>query len=473
MPSFVRSLAFGLTLVVSATAVAQQNRFDQRNIDLWLGTQNNEDVRLRSERADLAPLDTMFDWQWGGWLEYYVFTFQDGEQNQRLLQRPAMALWTRLRADDGAHEIFARMRLTYERFGIGDEFVRRTDWIGPNLDRGWYRIDIGRAFRLNQPSDPLQLAVKVGRQNMQFGTGYVLDLPMDAVVIESQIHDFEISGLIGKTIASFPNIDRSEPVDGHSNRHFFGVQVEYEGFDHHEPFGYVIWNNDRTDERPKDPFQDYAYDSRYFGIGSRGDLKHNLNYWFEVTYENGKSFGDGNFIRQDDISAWGLDVGIEKVYDHPMRPRVMFEYMFASGDGDRRLSPTNAAGGNRGDREDTSFNAFGFRDTGIASNLVNSNLHVWKLGSSFTPFPDERRLRDLELGTNWFLYHKHQSSGALSDPTADMYSGYAGWEMDYYVNWRLSSDLSWTARWGAFFPGDAYSDRGTRHFLFTGLTWSF
>lgn len=463
----------GTVSLLTASVLAQQERFNQRDIDRWIDTQNTQDSQLATERSEIAPLDTMFDWQWGGWLEYYVFTFQDGQQNQRLLQRPSMALWTRLRADDGAHEIFARMRLTYERFGIGDEFDRRTDWIGPNLDRGWYRIDVGRAFRLNEPSDPLQLAFRIGRQNVVFGTGYTLDLPLDAVTIEGRAWDFEITGLVGKTIGSFPNIDRSESVDGHSNRHMFGVQVAYAGFDRHRPFAYALWNNDRTDERPRDPLQNYAYDSRYFGIGARGDLAHNLNYWFEATYENGESYGDGDFFRRDGISAWGLDVGLEKLYDHPTRPRVLVEYMFGSGDGDRRLSPTNAAGGNVGDRDDSSFVAFGFRDTGIASNFLNSNLHIWKAGASFAPLPDAPRFRDLELGTNWFLYHKHQSSGALSDPSADMYSGYAGWEMDYFVNWRLASDVSWTLRWGAFFPGDAYSDRGTRHFLFTGLTWSF
>jgi hypothetical protein len=45
--------------------------------------------------------------------------------------------------------------------------------------------------------------------------------------------------------------------------------------------------------------------------------------------------------------------------------------------------------------------------------------------------------------------------------------------MDYFINWRLASDLSWTFRWGTFFPGSAYSDRDMRHFVFSGVTWSF
>jgi hypothetical protein len=157
----------------------------------------------------------------------------------------------------------------------------------------------------------------------------------------------------------------------------------------------------------------------------------------------------------------------------PTKPRVAGEYMFASGDGDRLFSPTNAAGGNRGDDQDSSFNGFGFRDTGLALSPINSNLHIWRLGGSFKPLEKVRGFRDFEFGTNWFLYHKHHSRGAISDPLADEFEGYVGWEMDYFVNWRIASDLSWTCRWGMFFPGSAYSEDSSRHFFFTGLTWSF
>jgi hypothetical protein len=37
----------------------------------------------------------------------------------------------------------------------------------------------------------------------------------------------------------------------------------------------------------------------------------------------------------------------------------------------------------------------------------------------------------------------------------------------------LTSDLAWTARFGSFFPGKAYSDRTTRTFVLVGVTYSF
>jgi hypothetical protein len=147
--------------------------------------------------------------------------------------------------------------------------------------------------------------------------------------------------------------------------------------------------------------------------------------------------------------------------------------MFASGDPDRTYSPTDAAGGNRFGTKDSSFVGFGLRDTGISLAPVPSNLHIWRLGGALLPFENVQLFRDLEVGTNWFLYHKNRSRAAISDPLADNYSGDVGWEMDYFINWRLSADLSWTVRWGVFYPGSAYSDRGPRHMLFSGITWSF
>lgn len=429
--------------------------------------------KLRDERRELAPMDSLFDWQWGGWLEYYVFHFDDGVQKSRVVQRPGLTLWSRLSADNGAHELFARVKLTFEYFNPGDEYDRQQDWTGPNFDRAWYQIDVGRALRLNEPSDPLQLKLRIGRQEVKFGTGYVLDQPLDAIKAEARFGDFLVTGLLAKSIASYPNVDRSPPVQGHSGRRFFGVQAAYDGWQRHQPFVYALWNEDYTDERPKAAFQQYDYDTQYFGVGSRGDLAHNLNYWAEFVLETGRSFGDGDFRRRDRVHAWGWDFGIEYLFDRPMRPRVAFEYMFASGDSNRLLSPTSAQGGNRGDREDTSFVGFGFRDTGIAAAPTLSNMHVWKLGGSLVPLERYELFHDFELGTNWFLFHKNRARAAISDPSADMFAGYVGWEMDYFINWRLASDVSWTMRWGLFFPGDAYSDRETRHFLFTGMTWSF
>ena len=444
-----------------------------RQSDSVLQQQRQLDQELDRQRKELAPLDSMFDWQWGGWLEYYVFHFKDGIQSQRVYQQPGFSLWTRLKADDGAHEIFARMRLQFEYFSDGDEYGRQQDWYGPNLDRGWYQIDIGKAFRLTDPDSPYQFQVRLGRQEVVFGTGYTLDMPLDAVKFDAKMHDFRLIGLFGQAIGSYPNIDRGNPVQDHSARRFLGVQLNYEGFKNHKLFSYALWNDDYTDERPTNIFQNYSYDTRYFGLGARGSLAHNFNYWTEWVYEGGQSYGDGDFLHRDTVDAWAWNAGLEYLWDCATKPYIAFEYMFAGGDADRLYSPTSASGGNYGDAHDTGFAGFGFRDTGIAAAPTLSNLHILRLGGGCAPLEKIEICRDLEIGTNWFLYHKHHRRGAISDATAGQFSGYAGWEMDYFINWRFASDLSWTLRWGAFFPGDAFQDQSMRNFVFTGMTWSF
>ena len=440
----------------------------------FLQQQRQIDDKLELERRQIGGAASILDWQWGGWIEYFYFNFDDGVQESRQVHRPGLVVWTRLGIDNGAHEFFGRMRLNYTYFERGDEFTRQQDWNGPRFDRAWYRIDVGRAFRLNQPSDPIQLYGQFGRQPVILGTGYALDLPLDAAVVSAKLWDFRLSGLFGRTPASTPNVDRSDAVNSHSDRHFYGAQLDYTKSDKCVPFAYALWNNDRTDERPQDSTQDYGYDTAYYGFGARGSIVHNLNYWAEAVFVDGSSYSDGWVRRRNNVNAFGADVGIEYLFDHEMRPRIAFEYMFASGDSGRDISPTNALGGNRGDFEDTSYIAFGFRDTGLALGPTPSNLHIWKFGGSMKPAPQVEALRDMELGTSWFLYHKHQANGAISDFTADRSNGFVGWEMDYFVNWRLASDLAWTLRWGTFFPAGAFSEsEDERHFLFTGVTWSF
>ncbi len=460
----------------SADPLLQQ----QRRLDLEtppttpniLQRQLARDRELRAIRESEAPLESFLDWQWGGWVEYYWFSIDDGVQSSRILHQPGLSVWTRMRWDQDNHEIFARMRLDYQYFHDGDEYDRQEDWIGPNLNRGWYRVNLLRALRLIEQDSPFGFSVKIGRQEVRWGSGFVLDLPLDALTFVGTLPNWRIRGLFSNNAGNLPNIDTGEPVDSHMSRRFFGVEAAYTGFDLHEPYAYALWNDDYTDERPQNYFQNYAYDTQYYGIGARGPRQPRRNYLGELVFVKGDRVGEGQWFKHDHVQAWAVDLGLEYRFDHASRPRLAFEYLFGSGDNDRIFSGTSAEGGNRRGR-DTTFAGFGYRDTGIALAPRVSNLHIWKLGGSFFPLHDRELFRQMELGTNWFLYHKQHARGAISDPTADMFEGYVGWEMDYFMNWRLSSDLAWTVRWGAFFPGDAYSDKDMRNFLFTGVTWSF
>jgi len=156
-------------------------------------------------------------------------------------------------------------------------------------------------------------------------------------------------------------------------------------------------------------------------------------------------------------------------------PKVTLEYIFASGDGDRLGSPSSTVSGNAMGTRDRGFNAFGSRDTGIALSPRISNIHVYSAGVSFFPFESVTLLEKMELGTKMFFYQKAKSAGAISDASATNDAPWVGFEWDLYCNWRITSDLAYTCRWGAFVPGSAYDggDKTCRQFLYTGLVFSF
>ena len=235
----------------------------------------------------------------------------------------------------------------------------------------------------------------------------------------------------------------------------------------------MLWQEDHNHDTWPDPLQGYDYDSFYVGVGSEGELIDNLRYSTEWVHETGRSYGHRRFIKRDVIRAWAFDVQLEYLFDTRGRPRASVQYMFASGDPGRLDSPTDTVGGNRTDFENTGFMGFGWRDTGLSLAPTLSNVHVWRGGASFFPFEGHRYLDRLEVGSDTYLFWKNRRAGAISDPTATIQSGYLGWEMDFYANWEITSDLYWTTRYGIFFPGKAFDDQTTRTFLLVGLTWSF
>jgi len=442
--------------------------------DAYLLQQRQIEEQIRKALIEQLPPTQKWQIDAGGWFSFYFFMFDDGINSSRTQRRYDGRLWFAATGDQGTHQFYARLRMTYTDWNRGDSYDdNEDDFEGPNADRLWYQFDLKAAAKAYAHTDlAFGMRVKVGRQFVEMGTGYALSLPLDAVLVTAEFHDFQLEGLIAKTIRSMADIDRSRPGSGSMDRHILGLELRYKGCPEHEPFAYIFWNEDDNNEQPPDLLQDYGYDSFYLGIGSQGQLHAYVRYSAEIVYEGGKSYGDRRFTRRDFINALGWDLLLEYLPPHESQPRFCLEYMFASGDAHRLGSPADAVGGNtRG--TDTSFVSFGYRDTGLAFAPRLSNIHIWRLGAACFPFTKTRTFRKLQIGTDWFLYWKNKARAAVSDITADKASGYLGWEMDYFANWRITSDLAATVRYGVFFPGKAFSDRTTRTFFLLGLTWNF
>ena len=443
--------------------------------DAFLNRQRALEEQVRSAMDTELPADQKVDLDWGGWYSFNLLLFDDAIEASRTYRRNDLRVWGSASLDQGAHQFYGRLKLQYQDFNSGDSFDGNDDdWVGPNLDRGYYQFDLRRAMRAYRDASlDWNLNLKVGRDYAELGTGYALSLPMDHVLATAELGDWRVRGLAGTSVRSTDDIDRSRPNAGNSERNFYGTEVSYTGLAKHEPFVYFFYNEDQHREgRPIHLFQNFDYDSWYLGLGSTGELATNLRYSTEWLWEGGHSFGDRSWWRRDEIKAWAFDALAEYLSPRPTQPRFSLEYMFAGGDPNRTFSPTDALGGNaKGD--DRGFVGFGYRDTGLSFAPSLSNVHIWRAGAAFKPFESVEWMKDLELGTNWFLYWKNRRQAAVSDPTANVGSGFLGWEMDYLLTWRLTSDLSWTTGLGTFFPGAAFSDQTTRTFFLTGVTWSF
>ena len=467
-------LAILVVMLTSSNQASGQTGTSGQQPDSFIHQQRALDERLRRQfDAESDPSGrTLFDW--GGWYSSFLFVFDDGVESSRTLRRHDLRLWGRLTLDEGAHEFYARSRLGLLDFNSGDAYDGNDDDIeGPKLERGFYQFDLAR-WRRARDRGPLSynVVLKGGRDLVQFGSGLALSLPLDHVSVKATYRMFELAGFWGKTVGSMQDVDLSRSAK-RSQRNFYGAQLTYRGFERHRPYVYAFGQRDRNHEVLFRPLQRFDYDSFYFGVGSSGELMQNLLYSTELVYEFGESFGHSQFLAHNDIHAWAANAEVEYLFPGPHKTRASLEFLFGSGDGGRFGSPTNSIGGNLGDRTDTSFVGFGFKDTGLSFAPTVSNLQMWRGGASFFPWPEDRRFRNLRVGADYYLYYKHHRDGAVSDPTATRRSGYLGWEMDYFANWRVTADLAWTARVGMFFPGPAFGDRTTRTFVLVGIVWSF
>lgn len=414
----------------------------------------------------------------GGWFNFAFLHYNDvpGQQRRQLRQYQLRA-WASVNIKK-VHQAYVRGLLTYDDWdGHDNPISRRGDDFDGQVERAWYRFDLGRLIQQQTGSTPpMGVQVKVGRDFTTVGTALVLAMPLDHFRFDVEYNGLEFMAMLGKTLRDSTNIDDSPPVANRQDRNMYAFELAYSGLSHHRPFVYFLSQFDHTTPKPILATQAYDYSSRYMGVGSTGTLLvPELAYQTELAGQWGRTYSEGAIHQsQDDIRAMAFDLQLEYLFQVPTHPRAFFEYLHASGDSDRRASATSTFGGNLVGTDDHAFNAFGFRDTGIAFAPRISNLNMWVIGGRFFPLEAYDAFREMEVGTKVFLYDRDKRHGPISDATATGNDDFLGWEWDVYCNWRITSDLAWTMRYGAFMPSDAFRQRdAVRHFLYTGVSLSF
>ncbi len=448
---------------------------------LWAQPQGGARVYEEQLRVQLDKLPEAREigFDAGGWFNYVLMSYDDqASLRHRTLQQFQARGWASLNVK-GVHKFYVRGLLNWDVWAHNASTTSHGDYdFSEQIERAWYEFDLGQLM-LNQTGrqQAFGLKVKVGREYTTIGTALVLSMPMDMVDFNLTIKNWETRAFLGKSIKDSDNmVDDSPFINSHQDRCFWGFETRYRGFTSHRPFAYFLNNIDHSSPSPWDANQKYDYSSRYLGIGSEGSIiLPDLTYKAEVVGEWGRTYSDGMTTSQDDICAMAADFQLEYFFKVPTSPKIMAEYIWASGDGDRNIAGSTV-GGNLAGTKDRAFNAFGFRDTGIAFAPQISNINVYVVGARFNPLEKYGRIfKKMELGSKVFFYQKDKADGAISDSTATQNSSWLGWEWDVYCNWRVTSDLSWTMRYGVFQPGAAYDNDNDscRHFLYTGLTLSF
>ena len=463
-------LSWQVALLTALVMTALPAIAQQRGLNIY-----EEQLRVRLDQQLPEAREMGFDA--GGWLNVVYFDFDDqAAAKKRTLRKYQFRAWARMNLQ-GVHRAYFRGLLEYDDWNRGDNSdFGQGDEDDQELERAWYQFDLGKFLKIRDgKAPPWGLRVKAGRQFATIGTSLVLSTPLDMVQFEAEAFNVEIKGILGQTIEGRDNIDRSPAVVDRQDRCFYGLQVSYDGLSQHRPFAYVLQNEDHTTPAPQT--QNFEYTSRYIGAGAEGTLiLPDLSYQAEVVGEWGRTYSAGMVTRnRDRIEAMAINVSLEYLFRTATRPRVGFEYIFGSGDSDRALTSTSTVGGNTAGTKDNAFNAFGFRDTGIAFAPEIANLHIYKGEASFFPLRQLSWFRKMEVGTKIFFYQKDKASGAIDDPLGAGTSPWVGWEADGFLDWRITSDLIWSIRYGAFMPGSAFDggDKTCRQFIYTGLTFSF
>ena len=429
-----------------------------------------------------------FLWDWGGSERFMFLTYDDIDNDRQSDKRRTMRtnnfyLWGNLNLED-IHNFYVRFKGEHIDWNQGDQYRSTENQFKWNLeegfDQGTYTLSINKALKkyLNYEI-PLQMNLTAGRFRSYLGSqlAYVKRANGVQLDVKSKWVDFKIFGF--KNLIDEENIDFSTPGFRSSRRFFYGAELKYNGFKRHAPYLFALIQEDDSGENIEDPDQDFGYDSRYYGIGSRGEIIKNLYYEIEGILEDGKSFPEASAARgfspdNVQIDAWAFDASLHYVYNILTRPTLSAEYAFGSGDSDRD-SPgrvTTTVPGNQEGTTDRSFLNFGFIDTGLSLAPRITNLQMFKFGFSFTP-SEHVGNRNLNVGVDFFIFRKDKKEAAISDSRADRPQRSLGKEFDVNITWQIFSDLSASINYGRFYPSNAYSDKDARDFVMFNMTVQF
>ena len=179
--------------------------------DAFLNQQRRIEEQIEQELESALPAAQRTAIDYGGWYSFHLFLFDDGINSSRTYRRNDLRVWSRITLEQGAHEFFVRGRLSFLDFNTGDSFDGRdNDWEGMNLERGYYQFDLRNALSAYAGRKVnYNVQMKVGRDLASLGTGFALSTPLDHVLLRAEAYNVRLTGLVGRTVGSAEDFDRS------------------------------------------------------------------------------------------------------------------------------------------------------------------------------------------------------------------------------------------------------------------------
>jgi hypothetical protein len=480
-----------LILVLSSLAAAQATPGEASGLALQQANRINELQQIQEDQRLKAnpdvPVDQRLLIDYGGFVSFNYLSLDDASRNNHGLRQTELVGYARFNLD-GAQEVFLRGRTDYNDYNPGDSFDGfGSRLINPDLDRAYYRFDLQRAqSAYGDGPGPLNFVIQGGRDLNYWANGLVLTEVLDGGKITLGTPAASLDIIAGITPTRTVDIDTSRPEFSYNTRRFFFGGMASTQIGDHRPFLYLLSQRDMNnkDESQTGPITThFDYNSYYLGAGSTGNVGDRVRYGVEAAWEFGNTLSNsftpaGGSLSpviqtKDYISAWALDGRLDYLTESTHQTHVIGEVILASGDRNRGTS-TNTFNGAKPNTTDTSFNAFGLLNTGLAFAPEVSNLMVGHVGVSTFPLPTQPAFKRLQSGLDFFAFGKFLSEAPIDETTANGQT-YLGVEPDLYVNWQVASDVTLALRYGAFFPNkDAFGPTSTvRQFFFGGITLAF
>jgi hypothetical protein len=421
----------------------------------------------RRRQMDLRPklddeLRQPILWDAGGWLHLELDHLDDPPfEDSRTSRYADLRLWGLVQFDR-TYTAFVRVQTDYLDFNSGEQFETSDDnRFRIRMDQAWVEGDWTEAGR--------GVTLRAGREFVTLGSGLLFNDVAYAIQGTYDAERWALRAWAAHSLVHQDDIDQSRPHPDESHRVFFGVEGDLLLSGSHRAYAMFLLEHDLN--REQDPNQDWDYNANYIGLGAKGTILAGWGYSAEAVFEFGRTASAGS-TQTDSIAAFALLLTTDYQFQGPMEPAIRFQYMFGSGDDDR-VSVTDMAAGNEAGTDDTSFLAFGFVQTGFSLFPRVSNIHILKLGGSIRPFESVELLHKLEVGLYGYVYRKAVSSQLISDSRAFLDDSDVGKEVDFFLRWRIFSDLGFSLNYGCFFPGKAYQDDSARNFVSAGITYSF